>query len=162
MSAAWCHDDPCCRDTMRKLYSWSRPEPRIYSYNTDPSTFSVGYSSSGSAARSARASSVAVASEAQSARGMRASTAAPASAVDSLEGYSGFFGRQLAQHKTASSATAATAVRSSAATAVSSSVSETVTKQTEVRSKVRAWNEGYPKVCEEGPNYGLHLVESAY
>ena len=123
---------------MRKLYSWSRPEPRIYSYNTDPSTFSVGYSSSGAAARSARASSVAVASEAQSARGMRASTAAPASAVDSLEGYSGFFGRQLAQHKTASSATAATAVRSSAATAVSSSVSETVTKQTEVRSKVRA------------------------
>ena len=52
--------------------------------------------------------------------------------------YSGFFGRQLAQHKTASSATAATAVRSSAAAAVSSSVSETVTKQTEVRSKVRA------------------------
>ena len=125
------HDDPCCRDTMRKLYSWSRPEPRIYSYNTDPATFSVGYSSSGAAARSARASSVAVASEAQSAHGMRASTAAPASAVDSLEGYSGFFGRQLAQHKTASSATAATAVRSG-------SVSETVTKQTEVRSKVRA------------------------
>lgn len=121
---------------MRKLYSWSRPEPRIYSYNTDPATFSVGYSSSGAAARSARASSVAVASEAQTARGMRASTAAPASAVDSLEGYSGFFGRQLAQHKTASSATAAAAVRSSAATAVSSSVSETVTKQTEVRSKV--------------------------
>jgi len=127
---------------MRKLYSWTRPEPRIYSYNNDPSTFRVGYaSSSSSASRSARASSVAAASEMTASRGLRATTVAPASG-DSLAGYSGFYGRQLAEAgqrtsssmATSSSMTAKTAVSSS--TAMTESVSKTIRETEKVSSKV--------------------------
>merc|ERR1711936_471191 len=88
--------------------SWNRPEPRIYSYNTDPSTFRVGYSASSSASRSARAASVSMGSESMASRGLRATTVAPASG-DSLSGYSGFYGKQLAEagQRTSSSMTAA-------------------------------------------------------
>ena len=126
---------------MRKLYSWNRPEPRIYSYNTDPSTFSVGYSSSASrsASRSARASSVAVGSESITSRGLRATTVAPASG-DSLAGYSGFYGRQLAEagQKTSASMTASASASLSAKSAVSSStaVTESVSKTTRTTEKV--------------------------
>jgi len=128
---------------MRKLYSWNRPEPRIYSYNNDPSTFRVGYaSSSSSASRSARASSVAAASEMTASRGLRATTVAPASG-DSLAGYSGFYGRQLAEAgqkssssmATSSSMTAKTAAVSSS-TAVSQSVVKTIKETEKVSSKV--------------------------
>merc|ERR1711963_704394 len=95
-------------DNMRSRWNWSRPEPRIYSYNTDPSTFNIGYSSS-SSSRSMRASSVAAGAESQSVRSARATTVAPASDNDnSLSGYSGFFGRQLAQHGNQSSTKAST------------------------------------------------------
>ena len=126
---------------MRKLYSWNRPEPRIYSYNTDPSTFSVGYSSSASrsASRSARASSVAVGSESMTSRGLRATTVAPASG-DSLAGYSGFYGRQLAEagQKTSASMSASASASLSAKSAVSSStaVTESVSKTTKTTEKV--------------------------
>merc|ERR1712012_1098443 len=90
-------------DNMRSGWNWSRPEPRIYSYNTDPTTFNIGYSSS-SSSRSMRASSVAAGAESQSVRSARATTVAPAS-DNSLSGYSGFFGRQLAQHGNQSSTT---------------------------------------------------------
>lgn len=126
---------------MRKLYSWNRPEPRIYSYNTDPSTFSVGYSSSASrsASRSARASSVSMGSESMTSRGLRATTVAPASG-DSLAGYSGFYGRQLAEagQRTSASMTASASASLSAKTAVSSStaVTESVSKTTKTTEKV--------------------------
>merc|ERR1712137_442728 len=116
------------RDIMRKLYSWNRPEPRIYSYNTDPYTFRVGYSASSSASsasRSARAASVSIGSESMASRGLRATTVAPASG-DSLAGYSGFYGKQLAEagQRTSSSMTAASKSLS-AKTAVSSSTAVT-------------------------------------
>lgn len=124
---------------MRKLYSWNRPEPRIYSYNTDPSTFSVGYSSSASrsASRSARASSVAVGSESMTSRGLRATTVAPASG-DSLAGYSGFYGRQLAEagQRTSASMTASASTSVAAKSAVSSSTTESVSKTTRTTEKV--------------------------
>jgi len=129
---------------MRKLYSWNRPEPRIYSYNNDPSTFRVGYgsSSSSSTSRSARASSVAAASEMTASRGLRATTVAPASG-DSLAGYSGFYGRQLAEAgqkssssmATSSSMTAKTAAVSSS-TAVTQSVVKSIKETEKVSSKV--------------------------
>jgi len=127
---------------MRKLYSWNRPEPRIYSYNTDPSTFRVGYSASSSASRSARAASVSMGSESMASRGLRATTVAPASG-DSLAGYSGFYGKQLAEagQRTSSSMTAAsrslsakTAVSSS--TAVTESVAKTIQKTEKTSTKV--------------------------
>ena len=136
------HFDP--RDTnnersiMRKLYSWNRPEPRIYSYNTDPSTFSVGYSSSASrSSRSARASSVSMGSESMTSRGLRATTVAPASG-DSLAGYSGFYGRQLAEAGQRTSASMTASASLSAKTAVSSStaVTESVSKTTKTTEKV--------------------------
>merc|ERR1712133_178389 len=107
---------------MRGRWNWTRPEPRIYSYNTDPSSFSIGYSSSSAASsRSARASSVAVGSESQSVRNVRATTVAPAS--DSLTGYSGFYGKQLAQMSSQSSSMA------KSSTAVSETTSRTVETQ---------------------------------
>ena len=120
---------------MRKLYSWNRPEPRIYSYNTDPSTFNVGYSSS--ASRSARASSVSMGSESMTSRGLRATTVAPASG-DSLAGYSGFYGRQLAEAGQRTSASMTASASASAKTAVSSStaVTESVSKTTRSTEKV--------------------------
>merc|ERR1712154_470252 len=131
------------RDKMRKLYSWNRPEPRIYSYNTDPSTFRVGYasaSSASSASRSARASSVAVGSESQASRGLRATTLAPASG-DSLTGYSGFYGRQVAEAQSASSSVAASSSLTAktavtASTAVSESVTKTIKETEKVSSKL--------------------------
>merc|ERR1711963_645967 len=108
-------------DNMRSRWNWSRPEPRIYSYNTDPSTFNIGYSSS-SSSRSMRASSVAAGAESQSVRSARATTVAPASDNDnSLSGYSGFFGRQLAQHGNQSSTTSSM----KASTVSSKAVTET-------------------------------------
>merc|ERR1712137_1152300 len=142
------HFDPRAHDTnnerniMRKLYSWNRPEPRIYSYNTDPSTFRVGYSASSSASRSARAASVSMGSESMASRGLRATTVAPASG-DSLAGYSGFYGKQLAEagQRTSSSMTAAskslsakTAVSSS--TAVTETVAKTIQKTEKTSTKV--------------------------
>merc|ERR1711971_767671 len=129
-------DTKTTRDKMRKLYSWNRPEPRIYSYNTDPSTFRVGYSST-SSPRSARASSVAAASEMSASRGLRATTVAPASG-DSLAGYSGFYGRQLAEAGQRTSSSMATSSSMTAKTAVSSStaVTESVAKTIKETEKV--------------------------
>merc|ERR1712066_310660 len=127
------------RDKMRKLYSWNRPEPRIYSYNTDPSTFRVGYASassaSSSASRSARASSVAVGSESQASRGLRATTLAPASG-DSLTGYSGFYGRQVAEAQRAASSSLTAKTSVTASTAVSESVTKTIKETEKVSSKL--------------------------
>jgi len=141
---------------MRKLYSWNRPEPRIYSYNNDPSTFKIGYSSSASSgSRSARAASVSMGSESMTSRGLRATTVAPASG-DSLAGYSGFYGKQLAEagQRTSSSMTAAskslsakTAVSSS--TAVTESVSKTIQKTEKTSTKVDMMKE-HAKSLEYG------------
>ena len=113
---------------MRSRWNWSRPEPRIYSYNTDPSTFNIGYSSS-SSSRSMRASSVAAGAESQSVRSARATTVAPAS-DNSLSGYSGFFGRQLAQHGNQSSTTSSM----KASTISSKAVTETKSVEKTERS----------------------------
>ena len=137
---------------MRKLYSWNRPEPRIYSYNTDPSTFRVGYSSSASSAsRSARAASVSMGSESMTSRGLRATTVAPASG-DSLAGYSGFYGKQLAEagQRTSSSMTAASAKSAvSSSTAVTESVSKTIQKTEKTSTKVDMMKE-HAKSLEYG------------
>jgi len=115
-------------DNMRSRWNWSRPEPRIYSYNTDPTTFNIGYSSS-SSSRSMRASSVAAGAESQSVRSARATTVAPAS-DNSLSGYSGFFGRQLAQHGNQSSTTSSM----KASTVSSKAVTETKSVEKTERS----------------------------
>ena len=115
---------------MRGRWNWTRPEPRIYSYNTDPSSFNVGSTSSSSASsRSARASSVAVGTESQSARNVRATTVAPAS--NSLAGYSGFYGKQLAQMSSQSSSMAASSTTAKASTVAVKSVSETTSRTVE-------------------------------
>jgi len=106
-------------DMRQNRWNWTRPAPRIYAYNSDPTTFKTGYSYS-AGERSARASSVAVASEAVS-RSSRAMTAAPA--ASDLSGYSGFYGRQLAQH---SNSSATTSVTKSVTTAVTEKTSKSV------------------------------------
>merc|ERR1711973_739246 len=104
------------------------PTPHIYSYNTDPNTFKTGYSYS-AGERTARASSVAAASETGVSRSSRAMTAAPA--ASDLSGYSGFYGRQLAQHSNTSTTSSATSsVAKSVATSVSKSVTTAVTEKT--------------------------------
>jgi len=105
-------------------WAWTRPTPHIYSYNTDPNTFKTGYSYS-AGERTARASSVAAASETGVSRSSRAMTAAPA--ASDLSGYSGFYGRQLAQHSNTSATSSAT---SSVAKSVSKSVTTAVTEKT--------------------------------
>merc|ERR1711988_326315 len=83
----------------------------------------TGYSYS-AGERTARASSVAAASETGVSRSSRAMTAAPA--ASDLSGYSGFYGRQLAQHSNTSAASSAT---SSVAKSVSKSVTTAVTEK---------------------------------
>jgi len=109
-------------------WNWTRPAPRIYAYNSDPTTFKTGYSYS-AGERSARASSVAVASEAVS-RSSRAMTAAPA--ASDLSGYSGFYGRQLAQH---SNTSANTSVNASVTKSVTTAVTEKTSKSVEVAER---------------------------
>ena len=118
---------------MRNKWSWSRPAAHIYSYNTDPTTFRTGYSysSSSSGERSARASSVALGSECGVSRTSRALTVAPASATSDLSGYSGYYGRQLAQH----SDKAAVTTSSRATRAVSTAVTEQTSKSVEQSEK---------------------------
>merc|ERR1711990_674679 len=116
---------------MRNRYNWTRPAAHIYSYNTDPSTFKTGYSyssssSSSSGVRAARASSVAAGTEAGVSRASRAMTAAPA--ASDLTGYSGFYGRQLAQHSDSVSTSATTR-------AVSTAVTEQTSRSVEVAER---------------------------
>jgi len=113
---------------MRNKMSWSRPAPHIYSYNTDPTTFRTGYSisSSGSGQRSARASSVALGSECGVSRASRALTVAPASATADLSGYSGYYGRQLAQHSDRAAVTSTRALTTAVTTAVTEQTSKSV------------------------------------
>ena len=109
-------------------WAWTRPTPHIYSYNTDPNTFKTGYSYS-AGERTAMASSVAAASETGVSRSSRAMTAAPA--ASDLSGYSGFYGRQLAQHSNTSATSSATSsVAKSVAKSVSKSVTTAVTEKT--------------------------------
>merc|ERR1712110_850569 len=114
---------------MRNKWSWSRPAAHIYSYNTDPTTFKTGYSysSSSSGERSARASSVAVGSlESGVGRASRAMTVAPAPAASDLSGYSGYYGRQLAQHSDKAAVTSTLATTRALTTAVTEQTSKSV------------------------------------
>ena len=143
---------------MRSRWNWTRPEPRIYSYNTDPTSFQVGYSSSSQSSRSARASSVAVASEQSSNRLTRATTVAPAASA--FEGYSGFYGKKLASHQTQSSAAAAmssaTKVRSTTTTATRSEQKIESQKTESIRSKVDMMKEH-----QQSLDYGKNSRSSA-
>ena len=116
---------------MRNTWSWSRPTPRLYSYNTDPATFSTGsYSSYSDHSRAARSASVALSAERSSAREARATTMAPAPAAK-LSGYSGYYTRQLAlmDQKQAASSTVAAAMANSKTTVAASSSATSTTEQ---------------------------------
>jgi len=118
------------------MRGWVRPQARIYSSNISPMGYSSSYSSEGSS-RSARASSVAAGSQsANSSSFVRSASVAPASS--SLEGYSGFYGRQVAllDQKKASAASAAKYDAAfTASNSAKASASMSATKTTAVQEK---------------------------
>merc|ERR1712228_1109414 len=117
------------------MRGWVRPQARIYSSNIAPMGYSSSYSSEGSS-RSARASSVAAGSQsANSSSFVRSASVAPASS--SLEGYSGFYGRQVAllDQKKASAASAKYDAAFTASNSAKASASVSATKTTAVQEK---------------------------
>merc|ERR1712121_519496 len=112
-----------------KMRGWNRPTARIYASNGAP----VGYTSS---SRSARATSVAAGSQSSSASSfVRSASVAPSS---QLEGYSGIYGRQLAQLNQRTSSGSSAAARVSTAVSSSKTVQEktTTTGEKSTKSKV--------------------------
>merc|ERR1739847_138714 len=113
-----------------KMRGWNRPTARIYASNGAP----AGYTST---SRSARATSVAAGSQSSSASSfVRSASVAPSSSK--LEGYSGIYGRQLAQlnqrNVSASSAAAKMSTAMSSTKTVQEKTTTTVEKST--KSKV--------------------------
>merc|ERR1712002_418910 len=109
-----------------KMRGWNRPTARIYASNGAP----VGYTSS---SRSARATSVAAGSQSSSANSfVRSASVAPSS---QLEGYSGIYGRQLAQLNQRTSSASSAAARVSTAVSSTKTVQEKTTTTVEKSSK---------------------------
>merc|ERR1712061_712181 len=105
-----------------KMRGWNRPTARIYASNGAP----AGYTST---SRSARATSVAAGSQSSSASSfVRSASVAPSSSK--LEGYSGIYGRQLAQLNQRNVSA------SSAAAKVSTAMYSTTTVEKSTKSKV--------------------------
>merc|ERR1711973_46001 len=105
-----------------KMRGWNRPTARIYASNGAP----AGYTST---SRSARATSVAAGSQSSSASSfVRSASVAPSSSK--LEGYSGIYGRQLAQLNQRNVSA------SSAAAKMSTAMSSTTTVEKSTKSKV--------------------------
>merc|ERR1711953_259519 len=113
-----------------KMRGWNRPTARIYASNGAP----AGYTSTSRSAR-ARATSVAAGSQSSSSF-VRSASVAPSSSK--LEGYSGIYGRQLAQlnqrNVSASSAAAKMSTAMSSTKTVQEKTTTTVEKST--KSKV--------------------------
>merc|ERR1712112_121117 len=109
-----------------KMRGWNRPTARIYASNGAP----AGYTSS---SRSARATSVAAGSQSSSASSfVRSASVAPSS---QLEGYSGIYGRQLAQLNQRTSSGSSAAARVSTAVSSSKTVQEKTTTTVEKTTK---------------------------
>jgi len=116
------------------MRSWSRPTARIYACNGAP----TGYTSSlASEARSARATSVAAGSQNTSASSfVRSASVAPTSTK--LEGYSGIYGRQLAQlNQKSLSASSTAAAKVSMSSSKTTSVQEKTTTTVERSTKTK-------------------------
>merc|ERR1712002_525384 len=112
-----------------KMRGWNRPTARIYASNGAP----VGYTSS---SRSARATSVAAGSQSSSASSfVRSASVAPSS---QLEGYSGIYGRQLAQlnQRNVSASSAAARVSTAVSSTISVQEKTTTTVEKSTKSKV--------------------------
>merc|ERR1712203_478786 len=113
-----------------KMRGWNRPTARIYASNGAP----AGYTST---SRSARATSVAAGSQSSSASSfVRSASVAPSSSK--LEGYSGIYGRQLAQLNQKNVSASSAASRVSTAMSSSKTVQEktTTTVEKSTKSKV--------------------------
>merc|ERR1712228_839004 len=125
----------CCssQDTTKmRTRTMCRPTPHLYSYQRMLAAQSSSSSSSSAVAESsssrlARASSVSTGVERTTA-GARAATVAPATSAGSLDlqGYSGYYGRQLAQAQASSSTATASAATAAAVSAVSQAKSSAV------------------------------------
>merc|ERR1739848_695389 len=125
-----------------KMRGWNRPTARIYASNGAP----AGYTST---SRSARATSVAAGSQSSSASSfVRSASVAPSSSK--LEGYSGIYGRQLAQlnqrNVSASSAAAKMSTAMSSTNTVEQKTSLEYGKSSKCaalrRSEIHAQNSG--------------------